>query len=503
VTRGPRVVLHALPSFGFFLYLLHPITAVLHPTVPLSDPGTGWHLATGRYVLEHHVVPRHDMFSWTAAGQPDVSFYWLFDTVGAALVSVGGLPLFAMVCVLLYALIPLLLYRRMLRMGAGLALAAWWTFVAYVVLLSHALARPHLLTYLGVLVLLDRLDRYDAGRLPARALWWLPLGMVVWCNVHGGFLVGLLLTGVFAAVAAVRALGSREARDVGPAITLAALLVAMVIASCVNPNGPALLRAAVGYFSLRSPAYFSEFQSPNFLGGGAGVRAFELMVLALLMLLAQGRTRLRATEWTTLVVLLHMALTSVRHMNLFALAAAPILARELTGPLDRLVPGLQGRARHLAEIELARRSDHVWMPLVAATFLALSVTGRVPFPETLEGQNVTAGAADFIEAHADRFDRMFNTESLGGALIWRFWPRLRVFADDRVPVYGDRFVIDDYLAVLQARPGWREVLDRWRVTSAVVKTDAPCAAVLREAADWQVVYHDDLNVIFFRRPPGG
>jgi hypothetical protein len=489
-----------LPSLGFPLYVLHILTAWLHPGVPLSDPGVGWHLATGRYVLEHRVVPAHDLFSWTAAGRREVNFYWLFDAASAGLVRIGGLPLFVAVCILVYAAIPYLLYRRMLRMGTGLVLALGWTFVAYVVLLSHALARPHIATYIFFLMLLDRLDRFDAGTYTARGLWWLPLLMLVWCNMHGGFLVGLLVTGLFAVVAVGRAVVSRTPAEIRRAVTLAALLAGMLAATLANPNGLDLLRSSVAYFSARSPAYFAEFQSPNFLGGDAGVRAFELLVQGLLVLLALGRTRLRATEWVVLAVLLHMALASVRQMNLFALAAAPILARETAPWLERFLPALQARSRRLGEIELARRPDRVWIPVLAAAVLIITTVGRAPFPRTLEGQNLTPGAAAFIAAHTDRFERMFNTDSLGGVLIWRFWPALRVFVDDRVLVYGDHFIMDDYLVVLSARSGWRAVLDRWRVTSAVVKADAPCAALLREAPEWTVAYEDEKNLIFFWRP---
>src|SRR5262249_23423753 len=129
------------------------------------------------------------------------------------------------------------------------------------------------------------------------------------------------------------------------------------------------------------------------------------------------------------------------------------------------------------------------------------IAGRAPFPRTLEGPQLSAGAAAYIAAHTGRFDRMFNTGNLGGALIWRFWPALRVFADDRGLVYGGHFLIDEYLVVVHGRIGWWAVLDRWRVPSAVVKADVPCAALLRQSPEWTVAFQDEQNVIFFRGDP--
>jgi hypothetical protein len=65
-------------------------------------------------------------------------------------------------------------------------------------------------------------------------------------------------------------------------------------------------------------------------------------------------------------------------------------------------------------------------------------------------------------------------------------------------VFGERFVDDEYLTVLFGRPGWRDVLDRWQVRSAIVSTWAPCEAVLRAAPDWAVDYADPRITIFVR-----
>src|ERR1043166_7014474 len=117
----------------------------------------------------------------------------------------GGLPLYAMACMLVYAFVPVLLFRRMLRLGAGMLPALLLTLIAFFVLCSHALARPHVVTYLFFAILLERLDDYRGGRVSVSGLWWLPLLAGVWCNVHGGFVAGLVMTAIFAGVAGLGA----------------------------------------------------------------------------------------------------------------------------------------------------------------------------------------------------------------------------------------------------------------------------------------------------------
>src|SRR5207247_409235 len=370
------------PPFTAFVFLIHPLVALFRPGGVLQDPGTGWHLVTGRLILDTGSVPARDLFSYTAAGHPWIDQSWLFDAASALLVRLGGLPLFATVSVLVYASIPVLVFRRALRMRAAMAPALGLTVLAYLVLLSHAIARPHIVTYVFFALVLERLDDFQNGRLAARALWWLPLLALVWANVHG-----------------------------------------------------------------------------DFLAGSVPVLSFEALTLMLVLVLGLGGRRLPWVEMALLVLLLHQALHSARHMNLFAIVAAPIIAREVTPWLDALRPAFQERWRAIAREQAALRSPLVYFPAIGALFVALSLAGVLPFPRTLDDLQLSRAAAEFIATHQDRFGRLFNTDDLGGSLVYRFWPGLRVFVDDRNAVYGDDFMMRRYYRVLYGQWGWRKVLD--------------------------------------------
>jgi hypothetical protein len=486
------------PPFTVLLFLVHPLLAIFRPHGLLQDPGTGWHLVTGRYILDTGRVPVRDLFSYTAAGHEWVDFAWLFEAASSLLVRWGGLPLFATACVLVYAFIPVLIFRRALRMGAALAPAVAMTLLAYLVLCSHAIARPHIVTYVFFALLLERLDDFQNGRLPGRALWWLPLLALGWANLHGGFLVGFALCGVFAGVAALRSVALRDAEERRRALVFVALLVAMGLATLGNPYGLRLHTAIHEYLSLASNRYFIEFQSPNFLEGAAPVLSFEALVLALVLVLGLGGRKLAWVEVALLGFFLHEALHSARHMNLFAILAAPIIAREVTPWLERLRPALAGRWREIAREQAALRSPLVYFPAACALFVTLSLAGRLPFPRTLDDLRLSRGAAEFMATHPGRFGRLFNTDDLGGAIVYRFWPALRVFVDDRTAVFGEEFMERRYYRVLYGRRGWRKVLDRYGVTAAVVDVGALCTALLRASPGWEVAYEDGMNVIFFR-----
>jgi len=496
------------PPFTAFVFLLHPVVTLCRPLVVFGDPGTGWHLVTGRYILETRSIPAGDLFSWTAAGRPWISYCWLFEVAGALLVQLGGLPLFATVCTLIYAFVPVLVFRRALRLGAAMAPALGCTVLAFAVLSSHSLARPHVVTYLFFAIFLELLDDYQEGRVPAGKLAWLPVLTLVWVNVHGGFLGGIALIGMYAVVSALRAVLARDAEEGRRVRVYAAVLLATVLATLVNPQGWRLHASIRSYLGMQSLGFFTEFMSPNFLAGSVPVLAFETLALLVLLVLARAARRLSWVHTVLLVFFLHESLHSVRHMNLFAIIAAPILAREITPGFEQLRPALAARWREIAREQAALRSPFLYFPALCVLFVALSLAGALRFPRTLDDIQLSRGAAEFIAQHESRFTRMFNTDYLGGPLIYRFWPRLRVFVDDRIFIYGDDFVLHRFFPVFYVQKTWRKVLDKYRVTAAVVPSDAQCAILLKASPDWELVYEDHLNTIFFRRAgppprPGG
>ena len=159
---------------------------------------------------------------------------------------------------------------------------------------------------------------------------------------------------------------------------------------------------------------------------------------------------------------------------------------------------MQRRLATIASKQLALRSGWVWYPVASAALVAWTVAGHLPFANTLDDLQLSRGAADFITTHRDRFGHIFNTDNLGGSLIYRFGPDLRVFVDDRTPVYGEAFMAD-YFRVFDARAGWQDVLARWDVTGAIVATGTAIAPVLKASPQWLVEYEDAQTLVCSRR----
>jgi hypothetical protein len=284
-------------------------------------------------------------------------------------------------------------------------------------------------------------------------------------------------------------------------VALVVVCGATLVATLVNPIGWELHRGLTHHLAMRTTGAFQEFQSPAFHSDSWPIFVFELLILATLAVAARAPRKLAWVEMALVLFFLHMALQSVRHMNLFAIVAAPVVGRALGDVLSARWPAVAARWRTIAQEQAALHSARVYLPLVCVLAVGLAGSGWTRLPTSLDGLQLTRGAAEFIATHRDRLRRPFNTDNLGGALIRRFGPDLKVFVDDRIYVYGDDFIESDYFAVLYARRGWEDVLARWDVDSAIVDAEAACATVLRESPAWQVAFEDEHVVVLYRRRP--
>ena len=107
-------------------------------------------------------------------------------------------------------------------------------------------------------------------------------------------------------------------------------------------------------------------------------------------------------------------------------------------------------------------------------------------------------AVDFL-AGEQSATPVFSTDSWGGYVIYRLYPQRLVVVDDRHDLYGsERF--REILTVMQGEPGWRGLIEKLQVRTAVLPADATLSSLLRELPlEWKVVYEDKVAVVFEKK----
>jgi hypothetical protein len=462
-----------------------------------SDGDLARHLRLGELMLSRHALVRTDVFSHTAAGKPFLAFEWGSEVAYAAAERLGGLALVSVLAGLILALTFALLARFMVRRGGDPLLAYLVSMAAAVLSAGHWLARPHLFTLLLVVVLLDLLDRER----PAPLWLYAPL-FALWANFHGGFSFGLILIGAFLAGDLLEAW---HADDRGPRLASArnralALGIA-VVATIANPNGIRLLAHVGGFFRQSAIlAQTNEFQSPDFhtING----KLFLLALLAVVTALALSRRR---PGWPSLLVILGtvaMALVSQRNIELFALTALPLAALHV----DREWRGLPilGRARAVFQREYQGSYSGLGAGVVAALMVGLGLAhGRAAgvqlvedrfdphaFPVAVAERARAAGVAGPI----------FNQFTWGGWMM-HDWPEMPVFIDGGTDHYGEA-LFNQYIQVWNLEPGWRDILEKWKIRWVLVDPRARVAHQLVREPGWGVRDCDSVAVLLERGAGG-
>jgi hypothetical protein len=480
----------------------------------LTDSDTGWHIRAGEWMLNNGRVPSADLFSFTKFGQPWFAWEWLSDVSMAAVHSHFGLGGIVLVSLLALGATSLCIYSNTVQECEHRLIAISLAGLAMAASTIHWLARPHLVTPLFAAVFCWVLNRVEKRASHDRLLLLLPALMVLWVNLHGGFFVGIILLISYAMGAAGEELahGTRRSAWIRAQKYLLAA-GACGIASLVNPYGYRLHEHIARY--LGSSFYFeriSEFQSIDF-------HTFTAAYFETLLVLATAAAVWHLGTGRLIPVLLllswsHLALFSVRNIPIFAVVSAPGIGLAMRDwlrlvdsrwPLDwrgKLSAGLAEVETGLGVIASARnRSRWHLAPCVAVLALGWFVShpGRIrALRADFDRSRFPTDAASFLSLNDSAPNlRLYASWQWGGYLIYRLWPSVPVFDDGRTDFYGPPFVLEG-LRVWEVRPDWAEILTRYRVNAALVPVDSALGTVLRERADWKLVYADRVALVFVK-----
>jgi len=510
-TTNPSPLLRLLPSLTDAAFLL-PVIIIYGrlqgAKLLLGDGDTGWHIRTGEWILANGRVPQHDIFSYTKEGAPWFAWEWLWDVLFARLHQWGGLAAVVLGSLLVLCFTFALLYRLVRRHCFNDLLAFAITALAAMGSSIHWLARPHVFTLLFVVLFLHILERVQEGR--TRLLWLLPALTILWVNLHGGFFVGIFLVGCYAGgrifswlIDPDRAAAQTALQHARPYVYTA---LGCLAASFLNPYSYHLHLHIWNY--LRDPYLFQhiqEFQATSFQHPTAYYYG-PLLLLGVLAA-AWGARERRYERLLLLSPWIWLALYAVRNVPIAMLVCAPAVA----GLLDSWLGWLKqaqvaswwnhtGAAFQELSAEFSAL-DRSWRLHLAsaAVFVAAAVLHFLPAPPEkftahYDPKRYPEKALTALgdPAHAGR---IFTHDEWGDYLIYKLYPRLRVFVDGRSDMYGEAFN-RQFLNVMNVKPGWRETLARHRVDTVLLPVDAPLTGALKESAAWRVTYDDGLAIVF-------
>ncbi len=447
-------------------------------------------------MLEHGALIRHDPFSFTRPGASFVGFEYGSQLLYALAERVGGLPGVALLAGVLIGTTYALLARLLLKLGVEPLLAYMTVALAVVLGIGHWTARPHLFSFVAVVLLLDLLERRPRAGLPLTAGLF-----VLWANVHGGFLYGWILIGLYLAGSLAELLwGGERAAWRERVRYYGGMLAAATLPTLVNPYGPALHRHLYGFFG--KPFLVdntAEFTSPDFHEPGG-----KLFLAALLLCVTSLALSARRPTLPRLFVICAgagFALIAVRNIPLFGLTAVPLLALHLDEAWRRL-PDPRG-IRHRFAATASRTSTWPWIGMVLVLVSLLAgfhgkVGSRRLIADHFEPTIFPVAAVE--RARSERLQGRLFSEFTWGGYVGYAWPEQRIFIDGGTDFFGED-LFREYSKIKRLVPGWRGLLDKWDITLMLLNRQSSLAHELARDSRWGLWYCDSLAVVL-RRPDG-
>lgn len=464
----------------------------------LLDADTALHTKIGQYILSTGSIPTHDLFAFSKPGETWYAFEWLSETALAGSFNLAGFKGIALLAGMLIALSITLLLKYTAWKGANGMIALGVVLLAATSMSVHFHARPHLFTllFLGSAIWVMAYNRRNGGWL----IWALVPLTALWANLHGGFFILFALLGLRVIGCAAEAWFWPQIRQERrrEAIQLAGVGAACAVASLANPYGFHLHTHILE--TLRSPwimTNVSEFKSPVFRR--EEMYDFMALLFAGLASIASLVRKRNLTEPLWILFLAYCALSSVRHTTIYVLVAAPIIAVELSEWWARVAARFP-KTSLLGTLDDVSRQLTGWMPgtgffiplVIAALVVAPGIRWPTAFPEG-------GVPMKLIEPHLNLLasGRLFASDQIADYLLFRSYPRQKVFMDSRHNYYGEK-IGNDYLTINNGGRTWRSLLEEYGLTVILCDADAPLASLLQAAGGWRIVDSDGKFILFER-----
>jgi len=473
-------------------------------THPIRPHDFWWHITIGQEILSTGKIPATDVFSYTANGNsyPSYQAYWLMEVFLYSIYKLGGPALMVFIHSLIITSAYAVIFWISKKTSKSWRIATFGVLFAAAMGLNDWNLRPQGITFLlASLFLLAIYEYWDSHQ------WgWLlifPLGMLVWVNSHGTFIIGLLLIAIWFGQELWDVIKLRITENKKGLVKLLftpGIAFGTTLLIClVNPQGFKI----INYISTLTGSnvvqnLVTEWAAPKFNSLMGSIFFIGLMGSAVVLALSPKRPNFY--QIVTFLVFGLLGLKTSRGIVWYGLVMAPILSEHISHII-----------RHLKiENQAAKNTKgSPWLNIVfVVVILAMAVItlpwfkSRLPFPPAKAGliSSETPIKATEVLLAENPPGQVFNAISFGSYLIWAAYPEYQVFVDSRIELFPEQ-VWMDYLNISNAMGDWEAKLKYYGVNTLMLSPYEQSALLkaVQGSAEWDLMYKDDTAFLFERK----
>ncbi len=477
-------------AFGFPACIAGVLCVLVYFLIPqsIADPDIWWHLRNAQDQLHSQSFIRADSYSFTARGAPWIDHEWLAEIPFYVGWRLGGpTGLYAVTVTAIEAIFLGVLYLSWHRSRS-------WTASLCVSLVAALLATvsfgPRTLLF-GWLCLVVELLLLEHVSSHPRLIFLLPPLFALWINLHGSWLIGMVVFLVFSLGGLVEvSVGSIKNKAFDPSQRKRLLVSGLLSFGCLflNPYGWRLLAYPfnLAYAQKLNIENVEEWKTLDFHSPRGRILLCCLAVVFVAQLL-------RRQMWTLcdlgfLAIGVYAAVNYSRFLFLAGLLVLPLTAALLV-------------KAPLPDIEEQARGGRPWLNAAMLFFLSALVARHLPDTRRIE----TSGGAFPMQASRYLSDfqpqgKVFNDFLWGGFLIWHT-PQIPVLIDSRIDIFEYRGVFRDYLDAIRLK-GTLALLDKYNIRYVIFQSDTPLVYFLEHTSGWKIDYQDVTTTVLERSGTG-
>jgi hypothetical protein len=473
-------------------------------THPIRPYDFWWHITIGREILTTGKIPTFDIYSYTANGQayPSYQMCWLMEIFLYSIYKIGG-P-------------ALVVFIHSLIITSAYAIIFWickitsksWRIAAFGVLFAAALGindwnvRPQGITFLLASLFLLAIYKYQENR----QFGWLiifPLGMLIWVNSHGTFVIGLVLMSLWLGQIIWDLIVSRKNDKQASEIKLLlvpALTFGLTLLIClINPRGLGIINYLTTLFGNSVVQNLVTEWAPPTLNSLMGL-IFYSGLIGSIVVFAFSPKRPNFFQISTFLAFGLLGVKTARGSVWFGMVMAPIIAEHIS----YIIKSHQ-RENHQTTASEGSKLLNITFCIVLIGMAVITLPwfkDRLPLPQAKAGliSTETPIQATQVLLEKNPPGQLFNGISFGSYLIWAAYPKYQVFVDSRIELFPEKVWID-YLNISNATGDWEELLKGYGVNILMLSPIEQPALVkaAQESGEWEMQYQDPTALIFVRR----
>jgi len=510
-------ILGIVAAVGLFLFV-H-----LNMSIELQDPDIWLHIKTGEYIVQHQEVPRVDIFSSTISGKEWIDHSWLVQVIFYLVFHFGGADNLIFLSSIIVTLAFLFLFLSVYRQRRHLTLCVAMLFLTILASRIRMNIRPENFSILFFSVYLFILTR----QADKKWIFLLPLIQLIWVNAHGFFILGPLMVGIFIFAEKLKRAnllpwewGKADALDNKSYKNLWRVFVFICLVSFINPYGykGALYPLWVSFNSLlKSGIYYKYIEEllPTWRHYQTiGTYYILIAISSVTFLLNFKRINLaHLMLWLIFLGISFKVNRNIIFFNFFAfLAATEGLFKLLDTNKFDFIEGFLGKSRYLFMYLLRFIGITVLILWVIKSANSIMTRSYYIFDENrtksillgITAKKYPDKPADFILKNGLPAN-IFNQFNYGSYLIYRLFPKQKVFIDGRTELYGDDF-FKDYQKILAVDKGAiDDIFDKYNINTVLLREIGDdfgtLASYFFNSRVWALVYFDENSLIFLKDSP--